>query len=59
MTNIINVKVSEMVTVKCEVFACQDAKINTCGFSGVTKIVNCEIAHSMMLTFSVCTADTR
>lgn len=35
----------DMVTVKCEVFACQDAKINTCSFSGVTKIVNCEIAY--------------
>lgn len=35
----------DMVTVKCKVFACQDAKINTCDFSGVTKIVNCEVAY--------------
>lgn len=31
-----------MVNVKCELFACQDA---TCGFSGITKIVDCEIAY--------------
>ena len=34
-----------MVNVKCELFACQDAKIKTCGFSGITKIVDCEIAY--------------
>lgn len=34
-----------MVNVKCELFACQDAKIETCGFSGITKIIDCEIAY--------------
>ena len=34
-----------MVDVKCGLFACRDAKIKTCGFSGITKIVDCEIAY--------------
>ena len=35
----------DMVTVKNGTFACRDAKINTCGFSGITRIVDCEVAY--------------
>lgn len=48
-----------MVDVKCGLFACRDAKIETCGFSGITKIVDCDIAHLTVSIFSVCVANTQ